>query len=78
MTIAGGAVARGGLLMSACAVSQLGLIREEEMVRRGSRGEGGSHHFPYSKSSRRIRDIYVLAFFIAPFLKTKRSGLHMV
>lgn len=34
MTIAGGAVARGGLLMSACAVSQLGLVREKAMVKR--------------------------------------------
>lgn len=40
MTIAGGAVARRGLLMSACAVSQLGLIREKAMVKRGGEGRG--------------------------------------
>lgn len=62
MTRAGGAVARGGLLMSACAVSQLGLIREKAMVKRGRRGEGESHHLPYSKSWR-IRDMHVPCLF---------------
>ncbi|ROI15098.1 Voltage-dependent R-type calcium channel subunit alpha-1E [Anabarilius grahami] len=47
----------GSRRLADVSMCSLGLIREKAMVRRGRRGEGGSHHFPYSKSSWRIRDI---------------------
>ncbi len=48
VTVTGGAVARRGLLMSACAVSPLGLIREKAMVKRrgGEVRGGGKPPFP--------------------------------
>ncbi len=45
VTVTGGAVARRGLLMSACALSQLGLIREKSDSEEEVRG-GGKPPFP--------------------------------
>lgn len=61
--------------VSMCSLSQLGLVREKAMVRRGRRGEGRGEatisHILRAPGGYGIY-IYALAFFIASFFKDKK------